>query len=255
MYLQQYNNYWGSSNMWKYSNPNLTLSNPTSINFQTPVSGTINLTITNNTGSVINNTTTTTTNISIHQANNTYVQYSSSSGYRWVYSSGKTSLYFYVNAGQTYNIDVSAATTCNSGYTTGTIIPTSGNPIPLTDGFSVHSGTMSFTSPITGTYVVSYPNSSTGAPTITGTTTNTSYNLAIADSGDRDVYVDLGQSTLAVNETITVPITFTSSTDWFYFYYYGSVTAWPEVSFPYTGWSVRNPSDAPIHERSNGSWT
>ena len=260
--LQVYkHNYGDWTQNWisEYSSSYILLSNPKRIYFRTPISGTFTLGIHNDTGSAISNTTTSTSNISVYQANNTVVQYSSTSGYKWIYLSGKTSLYFYVNAGQTYNINVSATATCNSGYSTSTTVPTSGNNNPLTDGFSVQSGTTSITSPVTGIYAISYPNSSSGAPTITVTTTTTAYTLTIKDDSYNTIDVDLRRSTLDPTYTITVPITLPAQTSELTFYNNSGGAAieghWPEIAVPYTGWSIRNYTDGFIKLYSNYSWT
>lgn len=261
MYLQQCNNgsWSSSSNMWKYSNPTLTLSDPKEIEFQTPVSGTINLTLTNNTGSAISNTyySPLTPNPRIYQyfitSSGTTKLYSNTSYPNrhtfWYANTTGSDVVYRIKNLTTQSIQCAQFTTGNSPSSNGTSVS---NKVSISPG---NVGTI--TIPTGKSVVIGYATATNGfsEDMFELTLNTTSYNLAIADSSDNDVYVDLGQSTLAVNETITVPITFTSSTNRFYFYYKGSLGNWPEVSFSYTGWSIKNASDSPIHERSNGSWT
>lgn len=253
---------WGQNWMWQYSNPNLTLSDPKYLYLQTPVRGTINLTLTNDTGSAISNATTTTNTVSTSYNNNYMVQYNNGNWQLVTYSTTRYVRYFDVTAGVTYTIkdSITATRTKYYGVSATKTWPTSGNPRSLEAGGGSFTSTTTFTASVTGRCYVSYaPSESyTSNPSLTVTSTVTSYNLILEDQYYNTINVDLGQSTLAVDETITVLITLPSSTDSLTFYNNTGGAQiqgyWPEVSIPYTGWSVRNLNDGFIKYCSSGSW-
>lgn len=243
--------------MWQYSNPNLTLSDPKYLYFRTPVSGTINLTLTNNTGSAINNTSSTSQSITPTSNTGYTVQYASPN-YQIAVKSGHYIQRFKITEGVSYTITQNVATkTVYYGFSTSSTY-TSGSPRNLEGGGGTFTTTKTFTAPLTGYCFFSHGPSETTNVNSTVTETTTSYNL-ILSCYTGDINVDLGQSTLAVNETITVSITLPSSTDSLTFYNNTGGAQiqgyWPEVSIPYTGWSVRNLNDGFIKYSSSGSWT
>lgn len=248
---------WTQNWMWQYSNPNLTLSDPKYLYFQTPVSSTINLTLTNNTGSAISNTTS--TSQSITPTNNTgyTVQYVSPN-YQIGGLSGHYIQRFKITEGVSYTITQNFGTRkVYYGFSTSSTYP-SGSPRNLEGGGGTFTTTKTFTAPLTGYCFFSHgPNETTNVDS-TVTETTTSYNLILSYL-QGDINVDLGQSTLAVNETITVPITLPTSTNSLTFYNNTGGASiqghWPEISLPYTGWSIRNISDGFIKYRSSGDWT
>lgn len=248
---------WGQNWMWQYSNPNLTLSDPKYLYFQTPISGTINLTLTNNTGSAISNTTSNTVSTSNYS---NYIVQGSSGNYSLAYQSNRSVRYFNVTAGVTYTItdSISTTRTKNYGISATTTWPSSGNSRSLEGGGGSFKTTTTFTASVTGRCYVSFAPSESQTTNPSLTVTSASYNL-ILTAYTGDINVDLGQSTLAVNETITVPITLPSSTNSLTFYNNTGGASipghWPEISFPYTGWSTRNLSDGFIKYRSSGDWT
>ena len=253
-------NYWNQNWMWQYSNPNLTLSDPKYLYFQTPVSGTINLTLTNNTGSAISNTTSTSTTIPTTVRTTTSI---STTTWRVASQSTYRTLYFGAIGNTTYTFTNNTSNAIVCGYTTSTNFPTTTSSIPL-NGVTTINANSSVTKSTTNNvrWVFGYSTQTTPNMSTTDVTVTENYvinTLTIIDDLYNTINVDLGQNTLAVNETITVPITLPSSTNRLYFYNNTGGAAiegyWPQISLPYTGWSVRNLSDGFIKYRSNGSWT
>lgn len=261
LYINQYDtNTWIFGAYNKYYNSAFSCDSFSRIAFSTPISGTLNVTITNNTGNSISNTISETISSSF---NTPYlIQYDSNNWQIFHVLTTWYVRYFNVTEGTSYtfvdNNSFMSSTNKNYGFTTTIHWPATGYYTILEGGGGSFTSRKTVTAPITGRCYISYAptTSETSNPDLT--ITSTSYNLQLdaIDSNNNitRINVDLGQTTLAPNASVTIPITFPNDTVRLSTYVGGvPLTDFPQTSIPYTGWAKNQEKDK-IHESYDNHW-
>lgn len=261
LYLQKYDvNTWISGAYNKYYNSAFSCDSFSRIEFSTPISGTLNVTITNNTENSISNTISETISTS---SNTPYlIQYTSNNWQIFHYATTWYVRYFNVTEGTSYtfvdNNSYTSSKNKNYGFTTTTTWPATGHYTILEGGGGSFTSRKTVTAPITGRCYISYAPTTNETSNPNLTITSTTYNLQLdainSNNNSTRINVDLGTTILYPNDSVTIPITFPNDTVRLYAYVGGIPLAdFPQTSIPYTGWAKNQDKDI-IHESYSNHW-
>lgn len=266
LYINQYDvNTWISGAYDKYYNSAFSCDSFSRIKFSTPISGTLNVTITNNTENSISNMYD--VPLTLTQRPNTY--FTTTSGttkYYFISTDNSYKTFWYnnnTNNAVTYKVKalVSAYFTAAqwiSGNTPDAGGTTISNKILISQS---SPGTITIpakTSTVTKQIVVGYQSKGTGFSPNMVEVSMPEYNLQLdaidSNNNSTRINVDLGQTTLAPNASVTIPITFPNDTVRLSTYVGGvPLTDFPQTSIPYTGWAKNQERDK-IHESYDNHW-
>lgn len=259
LYINQYDtNTWIFDAYNKYYNSAFSCDSFSKIEFSTPISGALNVTITNNTGNSISNTISETISSSL---NTPYVIHYDRD--RWKIFHGTTTYYvnyFNVTAGTSYTFvdSITSSMTKNYGFTTSTNWPALGSNAVLEGGGGSFTSQTTVTAPLTGRCYISYRLQENEPSEPNLTLTSLSYNLQLdaidSNNNSTRINVDLGQTTLAPNASVTIPITFPNDTVRLYTIVGGTpLIDFPQTSIPYTGWAKNQEKDK-LNEYYDNHW-